>query len=287
MATAFVTIDGHRSGDMTPYVFKTEDFGATWRPLAAAPLEGWAHVVRQDLENAELLFVGTEFGLFISIDGGAGWARFTGGIPKVPVRDVDIHPTEHDLIIGTHGRGIYILDDLTPLRALTAEALESKLTLLPSRPAVQFLSGQTQAFTGDQEFVGTTLGEVASIFYYQKKRHIFGDMKVEIFDAEGELISTLPAGKRRGINRVDWPMRLDLPKMPPATVLAFVFQGPRVPEGKYTYRITKGKETFEGEIELVPDPRGDFTAEDRRIQQTTALALYDEPRGSDLRRRCA
>jgi photosystem II stability/assembly factor-like uncharacterized protein len=276
VAAAFVTIDGHRSGDKTPYVFKTEDFGATWSPLAAAPMEGWAHVVRQDLENPQLLFVGTEFGLFISIDGGAQWARFSGGIPKVPVRDLDLHPTEHDLIVGSHGRGIYILDDLTPLRALTAEALESKLTLLPSRPAVQFLSGQTQAFTGDQEFVGSTLGEVASIFYYQKKRHIFGDMKVEIFDGAGELISTLPAGKRRGINRVDWPMRLDLPKMPPATVLAFVFQGPRVPEGTYTYRITKGKESFEGEIELVPDPRGNFSAEDRALQQTTALALYDD-----------
>ena len=275
-ATAFVAIDGHRSGDPAPYLFKTEDFGATWTSLVTAQLDGWAHVVRQDLVNPELLFAGTERGLFLSIDGGARWARFAGGIPEVPVRDVDVHPTEHDLIVATHGRGIYILDDLTPLRALTAETLEAKLALLPSRPAVQFLGGQTQSFTGDQDFVGATLGEVASIFYYQAKRHLFGDMKVEIFDRDGELISTLPAGKRRGINRVDWPMRLDLPKMPPATVLAFVFQGPRVPEGTYTYRITKGKETFEGEIELVPDPRGDFSAEDRALQQTTALALYDD-----------
>jgi photosystem II stability/assembly factor-like uncharacterized protein len=275
--TAFVAIDGHRSGDKTPYVFETTDGGATWTSLVTDAIEGYAHVVKQDRENSELLFLGTEFGLYISLDGGEQWARFEGGIPgRVAVRDLDIHPTEHDLIIGTHGRGIYILDDLTPLRALTAEALEAKLALLPSRPAVQFLSAQTQSFNGDQEYVGENLGEVASIFYYQKKRHLFGDMKVEIFDAEGELITTLPAGKRRGLNRVDWPMRLKAPKMPPATVLAFVFQGPRVPEGKYTYKITKGKETHEGEIELVPDPRGSYSAEDRALQQKTALRLYDD-----------
>jgi len=271
---AFISIDGHRSGDWTPYVLKTSDYGATWQSLATAELEGYAHVVRQDPGNAELLFVGTEFGLFISLDGGGQWARFEGGIPQVAVRDLDIHPREHDLIVGTHGRGIYILDDLTPLRALTSEALEAKLAILPGRPAVQFLSSQTQSFNGDQEFVGTNLGEVASIFYYQKKRHLFGDMKVEILDAEGNVLSTVPAGKQRGINRVDWPMRLDAPTMPPATVLAFVFQGPRVPEGKYRYRIIKGKDTLEGEIELVPDPRGDYSAEDRALQQTTALSLY-------------
>jgi photosystem II stability/assembly factor-like uncharacterized protein len=273
--TAFVTIDGHRSGDMAPYVVKTSDYGATWQSLVTPQIEGYAHVVRQDLENPELLFLGTEFGLYISLDGGAQWARFEGGIPnKVAVRDLDIHPREHDLIVATHGRGIYILDDLTPLRALTNEVLESKLALLPARPSVQFLSSQTQAFNGDQDFVGATLGEVASLFYYQKKRHLFGDMKVEVFDQEGELIATLPAGKQRGMNRVDWPMRLEPPKMPPATVLSMVFQGPRVPEGRYTYRLTKGKETFEGELELIPDPRGDYSAEDRALQQKTALALY-------------
>lgn len=274
-ATAFVSVDGHRSGDWTPYVYATTDYGASWTALAGEQIDGFVHVVRQDPVNPELLFVGTEFGLFISLDRGAQWARFEGGIPKVPVRDLDIHPREHDLIVGTHGRGIYILDDLTPLRALTSETLGAKLALLPGRPAVQFLSSQTQSFNGDQEFVGANLGEVASIFYYQKKRHLFGDMKVEILDADGEVIATLPAGKRRGMNRVDWPMRLEAPKMPPATVLAFVFQGPRVPEGKYTYRVIKGKDSLEGEIELIPDPRGDYSAEDRRIQQTTALKLYD------------
>jgi hypothetical protein len=211
----------------------------------------------------------------LSLDGGGSWARFEGGIPKVAVRDLDIHPREHDLIVATHGRGIYILDDLTPLRALTPEILDSKVALLPARPAVQFLTSQIQSFNGDQDFVGESLGETASVFFYQEKRHLFGEMKLEVFDRDGELLATLPAGKRPGLNRVDWPMRLGPPRMPPATSLAMVFQGPRVPEGRYPFKLTKGKEVLEGEIELSPDPRGSYSAEDRALQQSTALALYD------------
>jgi hypothetical protein len=140
---------------------------------------------------------------------------------------------------------------------------------------VQFLTGQTWPFNGDEEFVGRDLGEVASVFFYQEKRHIFGDMRVEIYDSDDALIATLPAGKRKGMNRVDWPMRLEAPKIPPATSLTFAFIGPRVPEGTYRYRIVKGKESQEGTLELAADPRSPYSAEDRRVQQETALELYD------------
>ena len=278
--TAFVTFDGHRLGDMSTYVYRTDDYGATWRSLVPVEdqedgLESFAHIVVQDPVNPDLLFVGTELGLYLSLDGGQRWARFSGNLPKVSVRDLDIHPRDHDLIIGTHGRGIYIVDDLTPLRALRAESLDESLVVLPSRPSVQMISAQIQAFPGADEFVGATLPEVASIFYYQKRRHIFGDMKLEVFDSAGELITTLGAGKRKGINRVDWPMRRRPPTLPAASTLARAMMGPRVPEGTYTYRITKGKETFEGEIELVADPRSSHSREDRALQQTLANRLYD------------
>ena len=176
-----VTVDGHRSGDMATYVYRTTDFGDSWTSLAGDDIEGFARVAVQDPVNPELLFLGTEFGLYISLDGGAGWARFTGDLPKVPVHDLDIHPREHDLIVGTHGRGIYILDDLTPLRALTQEVVDSKFALLPSRDAVMVLNSPTFGFGGDDEFVGRNPPAAASIVYYQSRRHIFGDLKVEVY----------------------------------------------------------------------------------------------------------
>ena len=273
-ATAHVTVDGHRSGDMSTYVFRTTDFGASWESIVGEGLEGFAHVVVQDLVNPDLLFAGTESGVFITLDGGQQWARFKGGVPAVPVRDIDIHPRDHDLIIGTHGRGIYILDDLTPLRSLTSETLDSSFALLPARDAIMTLGGGQPWFGGDDEFSGDNPPEAASIFFYQKKRHIFGDLKIEIYDSAGELITTIPAPKVKGLNRADWPMRLPAPKLPPATNLVFAFQGPRVPEGTYTFKVLKGKETYEGTIDLVPDPRSPHTAEDRQLQQETALDLY-------------
>ena len=136
------------------------------------------------------------------------------------------------------------------------------------------IGGGQAWFGGNDEFVGRNPPEAANIFFYQKKRHIFGDLKIEIYDDEGELITTIPAPKVRGLNRADWPMRLPPPKLPPATNLVFAFQGPRVPEGTYTYKVIKGKNNYEGEVNLVPDPRNPHSAEDRRLQQETALDLY-------------
>lgn len=273
-ATAFVTFDGHRTGDMATYVYRTSDFGRTWTSLAADSVEGYAHVVKQDLENPELLFLGTEFGLFVSLDGGKDWARFKAGLPRVAVRDLAIHPREGDLIIATHGRGVYILDDLTPLRALTPEILAAEAALLPSRPAAMVLPSQLQDFPGDAEFAGSNPPEAADIVYYLKKRHIFGDLRVEVYGEDGKLISTLPGSKRRGLNRVRWPMRLRPPKVPPANTLVPAFIGPRLPEGTYTVRLVKGDSTYEGSVSLVADPRSPHSAEDRRLQQETTVELY-------------
>ncbi|HSG82271.1 MAG TPA: glycosyl hydrolase, partial [Gemmatimonadota bacterium] len=273
--TAYVTFDGHRTGDRTPYVYRTRDYGATWESLVTENLEGYALVITDDLENPDLLFLGTEFGLWISVDGGLAWARYESEFPKVGVRDLVIHPRDNDLIIATHGRGIWILDDITPLRALTPEVLEAELAILPTRPNYQTIGGGQGAwYPGNDEFVGRNPSEAAAIVYYQAKRHIFGDMKIEIYDGE-ELLVEFPAGKVRGINRVDWPMRYPPPKMPPSTTLVPVFSGPLVPEGTYTFKIIKGRNTYEGQVALVADPRNPHPAEDRQLQQRTALEIYD------------
>jgi len=275
--TAYVTFDGHTQGDMTAYAYKTTDFGKTWTALAKEPIEGYCHAIREDLVSANLLFLGTELGLFITIDGGTQWARFEGKVPKVAVREIAIHPREHDLILATHGRGILIVDDITPLRQLTSEVLESEVALLDTRPAIARIPASEQCFSGDDEYVGPNPSPGAQITYYLKQRHLMGDMKLEVLDGQGNLLSNLPTSKRRGINRVAWSMRSKPPKVPPAASLVpqfFAFLGPQVPEGSYTVKLTKGTETREGKVQVMADPRAGYTTEGKGLQDATVMKLY-------------
>ena len=276
--TAYATFDGHRTGDMKSYAFRTRDLGKTWEPLATADVRGWAHVIREDLVNPNLLFLGTEYGLYLSLDAGANWAQFKENFPPVPVNDVKLHPLAGDAIIGTHGRGIYIVDDLSPLRALTPDALAKDVVMLPSRASVLKIPAYEGRSEGDTLYASGGVEDVASISYYLKKRHVIGDSKVEIYDAGNKLVATLPAGKRRGINRVDWPMRLPAPKMPAGSSLVMSggsFVGPRAAAGAYTVKFIKGKETYTSTLELVPDTRAEYTAEDRAVQQKAVRRVYD------------
>jgi photosystem II stability/assembly factor-like uncharacterized protein len=276
-ATAYATFDGHMTGDMKTYVYRTADYGKTWRTLATADLRGYAHVVREDLVSPNLLFLGTEFGLFASLDGGKQWGQFTAGLPNVAVRDVVIHPREQDLLIATHGRGIYIVDDITPLRKLTPEVLSADVAFLESRPSVMVIPSLEFGFNGDGDFEGRSPAEAAAITYYLKRRHLFGDLKLEIYDAKGVLLSTLPGSKRRGINRVFWPMREKPPKVPPAAGIIpsfFALVGPRAPQGTYTVKLIKGKDSLRSEVRLTPDPRAKYSAKDRELQQEIVRKLY-------------
>lgn len=276
--TAYVAIDDHRRGDLAPHLWRTRDFGATWESLVTEDLEGYVWVVVEDPVNPDLLFLGTEWGLWLTLDGGKRWARFEGGIPKrVAVHDLVVHPREGDLVVGTHGRGIFILDDLTPIRALTAETLAKDVALLPSRPSEQRLRASIGSwFNGNDEFVGPNPPDDASIVYWLKKRHLFGDLKVEVYDDAGALLATIPGTKRVGINRVGWATRLKPPKVPPASSLLFGgFEGPRIAEGTYAIKLIKGKTTLDGAVELVPDPRNPHSAEDRRLKQRTEMRLYE------------
>ncbi len=275
---AFVTFDGHRTGDMTTYVFKTTDFGKTWTLLATDEIEGYALCIRQDPVNPDLLFLGTEFGLYISLDEGSHWARFKGKLPKVGVRALAIHPREHDLIIATHGRGVYIIDDITPLRHLTQAVLGASLAPLPSRRSIMHIPSGVQSFPGNDEFIGDNPKPGAQIAYYLKRRHIFGDLKIEILDKQGKVIATLPSGKRRGINRITWSARSKGPKVPPAASLVpqmFSFLGPQVAEGTYDVRIIQGDKTYEHTVELVQDPRANYTEEGKAVQDKLVFQLYD------------
>jgi photosystem II stability/assembly factor-like uncharacterized protein len=276
--TLYAAFDLHTFGDMRPYAFKTTDFGKTWTSLIAtdAPVNGYAHVVREDLVNRDLLFLGTEQGLWVSLDGGAQWAQYKGGdLPNVAVRDLVIHPRDHDLVLATHGRGIWIIDDITPLRALTKEALAQEVLFAGSEPAQQKIQAYGGWVNGDAAFVGPNPSNDAVITYYQKRRHIFGDMKIEVFSPDGTSLGTIPTSKRRGLNRVTWPMRLKAPTVPAAASVAYgATVGPRVVPGTYTVKMTKDKNVYETNLNVVGDPRATHSAEDRSAQFTLAMKLH-------------
>ncbi len=155
--------------------------------------------------------------------------------------------------------------------------MDSAVVMLPSRPSPMVIPASVQQFLGDDEFVGLNPPEAASIVYYLERRHMFGDLKIEIYDSAGAKLAEYPGGKRRGINRVAWPMRLRGPRVPPATSLVAApgaFMGPRVPEGTYRVRLVKGRDSYESSVTLVPDPRDRSTPEDRALQDRSAMRLY-------------
>ncbi len=276
--TAFVTFDNHRMGDMKTYLFKTTDLGKTWVNLTTADIKGYALSVRQDIVNPDLLFLGTESGLFISTNGGAAWGHFTSNMPQAGVQDMVIHPRDHALVMATHGRGVIILDDITPLRQATDQILASKFHFFETRPTVLRDPGAGTAwFGGSGNFVGPNPSSAAQIVYFMDKRHTFGKMVIEVWK-DGALLKTLPAGKSAGINLVEMPTAMDRPKAPPSTNRMSLFGslfGPNLQAGKYDVKVIKGKEEYTSSFTLVNDPESPYTAEDRKAQRATTMQLYD------------
>ena len=276
--TAYAAFDRHTFGDMTPWVFKTTDFGKSWTRIAGAEsgVRGYAHVIKEDPVQRSLLYCGTEFGLWISIDGGKAWNEFKGSdFPSVAVRDMVFQVRDGDLVIGTHGRGIWIIDDLTPLRSLTAEVAAKDATFLPGRAVQQRMYAQGGWADGDAVFTGHNPPNGAVITYYQRSRHLFGPIKLEILDSTGKVIDTPPATNRRGINRVTWSMQVKPPRVPRAAQLAFsASQGPRVVPGAYTVRLTKGSQTVETKLEIGLDRRAPYSVADRRDQFDAAMRVH-------------
>jgi photosystem II stability/assembly factor-like uncharacterized protein len=277
-ATAYAAFDRHTFGDMTPWVYRTTDYGKTWRRIVGPDqgVKGYAHTIKEDTVKKDLLFVGTELGLWISVDGGAKWAQFKGGdFPDVAVREVQIHPRDGDLVLGTHGRGIWIVDDVAPLRALSDEALQKSTAFLPTRPVQQRMQGNGGWVEGDAAFTGDSGSSGALITYYLRSRPVYGLIKLEVLDAAGKLVDTITPSKRRGINRVSWMMRLKPPKVPRAAQIAFnASQGPRVVPGTYTLRLTRGAEVVETRLAVGLDRRAPFNAADRKAQFDAVMKAH-------------
>jgi len=276
--TAYAAFDRHTFGDMTPWVYKTADYGKTWTRIIGPDkgVRGYAHVIKEDTVKKDLLFAGTEFGLWISPDGGATWAQFTGGnFPNVAVREVQVHPRDNDLVIATHGRGIWIIDDLTPLRALSDDLLQKPTAFLPIRPVQQRLLAGGGWAEGDATFSGPSAPAGLAITYYLRSRHVYGPIKLEILDAAGKLVDTVTPSKRRGINRAIWNMRVKPPAVPRAAQVAFgASRGPRVVPGTYTLRMTRGTEVVETKLAIGLDRRAPFNAADRKAHFDAVMKAH-------------
>ena len=205
---AYVAFDGHRTDDMKPYVYVTKDYGETWTSIAAnLPAVGNVNVITPDDRNRNLLFLGTEYALYISLDAGQSWKPFMQGLPTVRIDDIIIHPRDRDLIAGTHGRSIWIVDDISPLEAITDQTLSEGAAVFDVRPATAWLNDIQKQITvgGEKHFRGQNPEPGTDVSYWLK--HDAADVKVEISDVTGRVLRTYDGPKTAGLNRVRWTLQ--------------------------------------------------------------------------------
>ncbi len=208
--TLFVTINNYQRGDFKPYVMKSVDRGKTWTSIAGnLPARSGAWSIVQDHVKGELLFVGLEFGVYFTTDGGTSWTQLKGGLPTTQARDIAIHKRENDLVVGSFGRGAYVLDDYTPLRDVTAEALGQEAVLFALRDAYQYDElGQVRAAWGDPATPNPPFGAVFT--YYVGKPAASGtSLVLVVSDATGKQVRRLDLSNGPGVHRIAWNLRAE------------------------------------------------------------------------------
>ncbi len=261
--TAYVAFERHMFDDFRPYIFKTTDSGKTWTNISGnLPAKAYVQIVREDPKNTNLLYAGTEIGLFASYDGGRNWLPLNlKNLPNVAVHDIVVHPRENDLILATHGRSIWIFDDATVLQQTNQQILDSNAHLFSVRPGLRFTSRFTRYGIGDKVFTGPNPAGGALITYYLKdKLDEKADFKVQVFDREGKLVQDLERPSReKGLNRITWNLRFGGPEVRrPPTPEQIAFgggsRGPQVLPGTYTVKMTVGGKVLEQPVEVRLDP---------------------------------
>lgn len=206
-ATAYAAFDGHHSGDYRPYVFKTTDYGATWTNVTAnLPSRGHVNVVREDRINRNLVFVGTESGFYISLDGAKSWMPFMNGLPATISDDVLVHPREQDLVLATHGRSFLIVDDISPLQQMTPETAAKDEYLFRPRAATLWREDKEQWHGGGDELFRAK-NPPDAIFSYYLKRPASSDVKIQVADASGTVVREFDGTREPGLHRIEWNLR--------------------------------------------------------------------------------
>jgi photosystem II stability/assembly factor-like uncharacterized protein len=249
--TVYATFDGHRSNDFNAYVLKSTDYGKTWTSIKSNLPMSSVQVIREHPRAGNLLFVGNEVGAFYSGNGGATWSKLQYNLPTVPVHDIKIHPRENDLVIGTHGRGIFIIDDITPLEKLADAERAGKFYLFPVKPSTLF--NYNNSIPGGLRGAGS-LGERSysapnppfgsTLTYYVKDSLPKGRaLSLAIFDSTGKKLRDLTVNSKAGMHRATWDLRLGAPYYTPTPQggggrRGGQPQGAFVLPGRYTARLT-------------------------------------------------
>ena len=277
-ATAYAVFEDHQRSNWTPYVFVTRNYGKTWHSLASRDIDGFCHVIKEDSRNPNLLFLGTEFGLYYSRNAGKNWSRWTNGFPTVPVREIQIHPREDDLIVATHGRALFIFDHIASLREMTPEIEQRDLHLFGINPSHLYQPGWGGAFVspGDGTFAGTNRPIGVFIDYIVKADRVKDKPApkpiLEILDDQGKTIRTITLSSSPGLNRFIWDMReKGIEGLRPARKGQDAPPGLLVLPGIYTVKLSLGDKSVTRPVEIKADPRLPFdpqlAAANRKLSQ--------------------
>lgn len=271
---AYVSIDRHRQEDYRPYLYVTTDFGETWKPLhSGLPDEGPVHVIRQSPRNRNLLFVGTEFGLFISLNGGESWQQLKQ-LPPVAVHDLVVHPRDPELVIATHGRGIYILD-IHALEQCTQEILAKPMWLFRPSPTIAYTPRFFQGLNGAKHFVGANPPYGATLAFYFREPPS-SEVRLQVTDPLGEVVHEsrlTPKQTLQGIHYLQWNLRRPGKPIKPG----FPGFGPRVSPGDYIVKLIVGNTTLAQKLRVEAETNTD-------IFGLAAGATHDEDADAEMPR---
>ncbi|MGH7529687.1 MAG: hypothetical protein ACREMN_04830, partial [Gemmatimonadales bacterium] len=294
--TAYVTADAHRDGDLRPYVYRTEDFGRTWTPLVRGlPAAGSVNVIREHPQNPNLLFLGTEHALFFSTDRGQNWRRLGANLPTTLYDDLVIHPRDNDLVVATHGRSLWILDDLTPLVEWTPQLATRPAHLFPIRRATIFNYWEATSYRGQEAFAGENPPGGALINYYLGAAR--DSVRITVTSESGRIVRQLGGPGTTGVvHRVVWDLRHDPPpagggfgrggggtEVPTGRALPVLPhpvtpQGPFVSPGTYTVTLTAGATVARQTVEVRGDPLIPLTEEQWREREEFLIAVLENQR---------
>lgn len=278
----YVTLDNHMYGDNNTYVVVSYDSGSSWKRLVSPEFTGFAHIIREDIINDKLLFLGTEMGLFISLDGGNNWMR--SKYQNMPwynmVRDLKIQPQTHDLVIASHGRGIYIIDNLQPLRELAKSDVEKEGILYPIQ---SFTYDYSPQFPQPPVNLAGWVGEgkvIAPVIFYYLKQRSNDAVKIEIYDATQKKIKDFNGSGIKGLNKVYWPLNINPPKVAlggyiaQSSVQYSSFISPKVPVGKYKVVVKADGKSYEQFVDINANPAKGYTNQSVQLLYKQGMRLH-------------